>query len=162
MIEHYVGADAFRTGINTYLQAHAYGNATSEDFWNAIAAASGKPVDRILPTFITQAGAPLVDVSSLTCSGGPAMSTRATLSQERFGSTRLSAAEAHGRCRCVSRAVHGTVRGVVPSAVATAQTLDVARGCAPWVFANAGAQGYYRTAYPPALLRALAPDRRQR
>ena len=29
--------------------------------------------------------------------------------------------------------------------------------CVPWVFANAGAQGYYRTAYPPAMLRALAP-----
>jgi aminopeptidase N len=29
--------------------------------------------------------------------------------------------------------------------------------CAPWVFANAGAHGYYRTAYPSALLRAIAP-----
>jgi aminopeptidase N len=27
----------------------------------------------------------------------------------------------------------------------------------PWVFANAGAQGYFRTLYPPAMLRALAP-----
>jgi aminopeptidase N len=30
-------------------------------------------------------------------------------------------------------------------------------GCASWVFANAGAQGYYRTAYAPETLRALAP-----
>ena len=30
-------------------------------------------------------------------------------------------------------------------------------GCAPWVFANAGAQGYYRTAYSSDMLRALAP-----
>src|SRR5215470_7535164 len=30
MIEHYVGAEAFRTGINRYLQTHAYANATSE------------------------------------------------------------------------------------------------------------------------------------
>src|SRR4029077_17559432 len=29
--------------------------------------------------------------------------------------------------------------------------------CAPWVFANAGAHGYYRTAYPPEMLRAIAP-----
>ena len=35
-------------------------------------------------------------------------------------------------------------------------TLD-AGACAPWVFANAGAQGYYRTAYSPETLRALAP-----
>src|SRR5205085_4206727 len=30
--------------------------------------------------------------------------------------------------------------------------------CPPWVFINAGAKGYYRTAYPSAMLRAMAPD----
>ena len=37
------------------------------------------------------------------------------------------------------------------------ETVTVAHGCAPWVFANAGARGYYRTAYPPETLRAMAP-----
>ena len=64
MIESYVGPEAFRKGVNAYLQAHAYGNATSEDFWTAIAAASGKPVDRIMPTFVNQPGVPLLDVLS--------------------------------------------------------------------------------------------------
>ena len=36
-------------------------------------------------------------------------------------------------------------------------TLDVAQGCVPWIFANEGAAGYYRTAYAPEMLRALAP-----
>ena len=36
-------------------------------------------------------------------------------------------------------------------------TLDVAQGCVSWIFANAGAQGYYRTEYAPEMLRALAP-----
>ena len=31
------------------------------------------------------------------------------------------------------------------------------RRCAPWVFANAGADGYYRTAYSSEMLRAMAP-----
>ena len=48
MIEAYVGADAFRQGVNQYLETHAYGNATSEDFSKALAATSGKPVERIL------------------------------------------------------------------------------------------------------------------
>jgi len=30
-------------------------------------------------------------------------------------------------------------------------------GCVPWVFANAGAEGYYRTAYAPEALKAMAP-----
>jgi aminopeptidase N len=37
------------------------------------------------------------------------------------------------------------------------QTQTIAHGCAPWVFANAGAGGYYRTAYPREMLRAMAP-----
>ncbi len=37
------------------------------------------------------------------------------------------------------------------------RTLTLPGACAPWVFANAGAHGYYRTAYPPEMLRALAP-----
>ena len=35
--------------------------------------------------------------------------------------------------------------------------MTLAGACAPWVFANAGAHGYYRTAYPPEMLRAMAP-----
>src|SRR4029077_17660441 len=35
---------------------------------------------------------------------------------------------------------------------------DLGRGCPPWVFVNAGAHGYYRTAYPSATLRAMAPE----
>src|SRR5207245_10734340 len=80
MIESYVGAETFRKGLNAYLQAHAYGNATSEDFWTAMATASGKPVDRILPTFIHQPGFPLIDVSvSCTAAG-----TEVVLAQQRF------------------------------------------------------------------------------
>ena len=81
MIENYLGPDTFRKGINAYLQAHAYGNGTSQDFWNAMAAASGKPIDKILPTFVNQPGAPLVDVS-LACARQPHRSS--TVAQQRF------------------------------------------------------------------------------
>jgi aminopeptidase N len=80
MLESYVGADTFKKGINAYLQAHAYGNATSEDFSKSIASSSGKPVERILPTFINQPGVPLLDVS-IACIGNQ---TAVTLKQQRF------------------------------------------------------------------------------
>ena len=63
MVENYLGAETFRKGINTYLEAHAYGNGTSQDFWTIMSSASGKPIDAILPTFVNQPGAPLIDVS---------------------------------------------------------------------------------------------------
>jgi Aminopeptidase N len=80
MVENYVGAETFKKGVNAYLQAHAYGNAGAEDFSKAIAAASGKPVERILPTFINQPGVPLLNVS-LACVNGR---TTVTLKQQRY------------------------------------------------------------------------------
>ena len=158
MIERYVGAGPFRDGVNAYLQAHAYGSATSEDFWKTIAATSGKPVDQILPTFINQPGVPIIEVSPLTCTGN-GQSTRATFGQERF---LLDATDARAAasvwqvpaCLKAGASANSTACLVIS---APRLTLDVAQGCVSWIFANAGAQGYYRTAYAPEILRALAP-----
>jgi aminopeptidase N len=54
MLEAYVGTEAFQKGVNSYLEKHKYANATSEDFLGAISAASGKPVDRVIGTFVLQ------------------------------------------------------------------------------------------------------------
>jgi aminopeptidase N len=152
MLESYVGAEAFKQGINAYLQSHAYGNATSEDFARSIAGISGKPVERILPTFVNQPGVPLLDVT-VACASNQ---TAVTLTQQRFvidGSRAES-----GRWQipiCVK--VPGRASPVCEVMTDPSRTLNIAGACAPWVFANAGAKGYYRTAYPPEMLRALAP-----
>ena len=36
MLESYLGEDAFRAGIRTYMAAHAYGNTTTADLWRAL------------------------------------------------------------------------------------------------------------------------------
>jgi aminopeptidase N/puromycin-sensitive aminopeptidase len=153
-----VGADAFRDGVNAYLKAHAYGNATSEDFWKTIAARSGKPVDRILPTFINQAGVPILDVAPLTCTGN-GETTRATFGQERFLLNATGARDAAPVWQVPACLKAGTAAESSTCLVISQPrlTLDVAQGCVPWIFANAGAEGYYRTAYAPEILRALAP-----
>ena len=80
MLESYLGHDTFRAGVNLYLKEHAYGNATAADFWNAMARSSKQPVDKIMPTFVLQPGAPFVDVEA-KCEGG---NTALTLSQKRY------------------------------------------------------------------------------
>jgi aminopeptidase N len=152
MVENYVGAETFKKGVNAYLQAHAYGNADAEDFSKAIAAASGKPVERILPTFINQPGVPLLDVT-LACVNGR---TAVTLKQQRFfvGASNTES----GRWQipiCVKAPGQSTTACDVLSE--ESRTMTVAGACTPWVFANAGAHGYYRTAYPPDVLKAMAP-----
>jgi aminopeptidase N len=154
MVENYLGPDVFRQGINAYLKAHAYGNATSADFWTTMASVSGKPVDRILPSFINQSGAPLLEVS-LQC-----INNRAQLdfSQQRFfldpSAAQTRSAERWQIPVCVKTTGAGGGCDLIAD---NKQTLSLGSACVPWAFANAGAQGYYRTAYSAETLRGLTP-----
>ena len=80
MLESYLGEETFRAGVNAYLKQHQYANATAEDFWDAQAKTSKKPVDQIMPTWVKQPGAPIINVKA-QCSGN---STSVTLSQQRY------------------------------------------------------------------------------
>ena len=63
MMEGYLGEEAFRRGVALYLKEHAFGNATSEDLWDALQRASDKPVRSILRTWVERTGHPLLEVS---------------------------------------------------------------------------------------------------
>jgi aminopeptidase N len=61
MIAAFMGDDAFRAGVRRYLAAHRYGNATSTDFFAALAETAHDP--RIIPamqSFVDQQGVPLL------------------------------------------------------------------------------------------------------
>ncbi len=61
MIAAFMGETRFRDGVRAYMAAHKYGNASSADFFGAMAQVSGDP--RILPamrSFTDQQGVPLI------------------------------------------------------------------------------------------------------
>ncbi len=62
MLEQWLGPERFRDGIRRYLAAHAYGNTETHDLWDALEAASGQPVRRIMDAWIFQPGYPAVSV----------------------------------------------------------------------------------------------------
>ena len=64
MTENYESPEVFRQGVHNYLEAHMYGNATAEDFWNAQTETSGKPIDKVMDSFITEPGVPLLTFAS--------------------------------------------------------------------------------------------------
>ena len=153
MLESYVGADVFRKGVNAYLQAHANGNATSADFWQAMARVSGKPVDTIMPTFVMQSGVPLVTVSGSCHTDHIPLK----LAQERF---LLSAATAVKQDQLWSVPICTKAAGNRGSACYLAnkktEVVDV-HACPDWIFANRDAKGYYRVLYQdPKDLMAVA------
>jgi aminopeptidase N len=152
MLESYVGPEVFRKGVNAYLQAHANGNATSADFWQAMARVSGKPVDKIMPTFVMQPGVPLLTVSG-SCHTDH---TPLQVEQERFYLSPSS--EEHEADQPWQIPVCTRAAQPWPSTcfLVTAKKQEVAINSCSWQMANRNAKGYYRVLYPPENLMAIA------
>jgi aminopeptidase N/puromycin-sensitive aminopeptidase len=159
MLEDYLGHEAFRAGINVYLKEHAYGNATAADFWNAMTRSSGQPIDRIMPTFVMQAGEPYVEVKA-KCAGG---STTLDISQKRLFDERdalqQSGSQGDSQVWQIPLAVKGIGQSGSESAkyflVTQRQQQVTLTGCPAFVFPNAGGMGYYRFDYETSALRQL-------
>ena len=141
MVENYLGEETFRQGVHNYLAAHLYGNATAEDFWGAQTATSKKPVDKIMESCVAQPGVPLI---TLTGDG----ETKIEADQSRFylnptpqsGISQswtipvcFKVGSGHD-CELLSGGTHGPERLKAPAS--------------PFLFADAGGKGYYRTLYP--------------
>jgi aminopeptidase N len=167
MTEAYVGPDLFRKGVNAYLEKHAYANATAEDFWNQLAATSEKPVDRIMPGFIQQAGAPLV-TEKMVCGTKDERKGRhvkkvpvmqVTLAQERYfvDIAKLNAGSQEIWQIPVNLRPAGSKDATYVLLAQRQQTFELP-GCAPWVYANAGGRGYYKSDYDAATLPKMSAE----
>jgi aminopeptidase N len=156
MLESYLGEETFRAGVNAYIQKHQYANATADDFWEAQAKTSKKPVDQIMPTFVKQAGVPIINVKS-QCSGG---STTVTLDQRRYYYDREKFQAANDELWQVPLCMRSSAGNGAPKCelLTKKEETFTLPGCSSWVLANAGATGYYRVGYQPDAVRALASD----
>src|ERR1039458_2123250 len=154
MLEAYLGEQTFRAGVNAYLEQHQYANATADDFWDAQAKTSRKPVDQIMPTFVKQAGVPIINVKS-QCSGN---STTVTLDQRRFYNDREKFQAANDQLWQVPLCMKSSTGSQKCELLTRRQETFTLPGCSTWVLANAGASGYYRDGYQPDAVRALASD----
>ncbi len=144
MLESYLGAETFRKGVNVYLQAHANGNATSADFWQAEAQVSGKPVDKIMPTYVMQPGVPVISLSgSCHVDFIPLQ-----VEQQRFYLSPESASsrpEQQWQIPVCIKGAHGW--GSACSLVKEKKDAISINGCPEWFMANRDAKGYYRVSY---------------
>jgi aminopeptidase N len=149
MIEDYLGNTAWRNGVRTYLQRHAYGNSVSEDLWRALESSAGKPIRKIARDFTTQPGVPLIAVTKSQCIQDR---THLTLTQGEFAPDRPN---------------KSARRWQVPVSVSLANTSTQAKvlvkqgradvvlpGCGV-VLVNDGQSGYFRTVYDPKAMQDI-------
>ncbi len=140
MVEAWLGEPVFRRGVQQYLERHAWGNATASDFLAALSAAAGRDVAPVLSGFLDQTGAPVVSAEA-RCDGRP----RLVLSQRPFRALGSSAAPRSWQVPvCVKTAGRQGPACTLLTQASAEVALDGAV-CPDWVYANAGAAGYYRT-----------------
>ena len=159
MLEQYLGFEAFREGIRSYLTTHSYANTETTDLWDALEATSGEPVRRIMDSWIFQGGFPVIDVD-LVNEGSTLRFT-----QERFGY-----AGDIGEGSPDTDAEQAAERWIVPlifsqssgdivsfeKLLLEGDSLDVELfERADWILANTEGTGFYRAQYAPTLRDAL-------
>ncbi|GAB3463628.1 M1 family metallopeptidase [Massilia terrae] len=149
MLEDYLGEDAFRKGIRNYMATHKYSNTTSQDLWNALEQASGKPVGQLASDWTTQPGFPLIKVEQ-ACENGKRM---VTLSQQQF---RVDEPAAEQRLWHVPLQV-GTVNGrAIYTLLSTASTTFEQGGCEGALVVDPYSVGFFRIQYDPQSFQALS------
>ena len=154
MLEGFVGPEAFRAAVASYLRKFSFSNAAGEDFWNEIAARTGRPVDRIMRGFVEQAGAPVISVRT-ACRD---TSLEITLHQERFSGGAPSAA---GGPTWTVPVCFTTGTGAPRCEVLDRRDDTYTMPTCASTFANADSRGYYFTDYTPDAVRALARRARE-
>jgi puromycin-sensitive aminopeptidase len=154
MLEQYLGTDAFRAGIRRYLDANRYGNAETTDLWDAIEAATGEPVRRIMDSWIFQGGYPLVGVD--------VVGDEVRLTQERFrflqsaSPTTGDAAGQADRPTWMVPVLAGTGEPEPAKVLLDDREVTVALGgSTDALVVNAGGYGFYRVRYAPGVLAAI-------
>ncbi|MCC7095578.1 MAG: M1 family metallopeptidase [Thermomonas sp.] len=151
MLEDYVGEDAWRTGVRSYMRKHAYGNAVTDNLWAEMdAAAPGRQFIEVAHDFTRQPGVPLIRATS-ACSNGQ---TQLTLTQGEYSIDRPDKAPLRWRVPVSLRGGDGKVVRVLVDGSASV-TLP---GCSTPAVVNAGQKGYFRTLYAPEQFHALSAN----
>lgn len=148
MLEDYVGEDAWQRGVQDYIRTHKLGNTQTDDLWQAVEKAAGKPVTDIAHDFTLQPGVPLIRVERAPCRAG---SAQIFLRQDEFSRDRQDRPAKAWRVPVIVSSLGGPeVRTLVAGGAAAPQV----KGCGP-IVVNSGQTGYYRTLYSKPLLDRL-------
>ncbi|MBI3783068.1 MAG: M1 family metallopeptidase [Deltaproteobacteria bacterium] len=152
MIEGFLGAEAFRAGVRTYLKRYREANATADDFWRELGAASGRDVATIANAWIREPGHPVVHVSATAAGNG----LRLSLRQQRFFADPKAAEGVEPQIWPVPLVIKHD--GGEERVVLSTESAEVTLPKAKWIFPNGGAGGFYRFTLDDASLRGLVTN----
>ncbi|HUA84386.1 MAG TPA: M1 family aminopeptidase [Bryobacteraceae bacterium] len=142
MVENWLGEAKMQAGLRAYLKAHAFANATTADLESALRGAAHIDPAPVMDSFLNQTGIPVIH-GEIRCDGGPRLDLEQTNTEHSWAIPVCYRSDAGSRCTVMTK----------PRAIV------VLKSCATWLYLNAGATGYYRTAWTadqlPMLEKAL-------
>jgi len=136
MLERWLGAEAFRAGVQLYLSRYQLANTETTDLWDALEEATGEPVRRIMDTWIFQPGFPAVTVDA------------GRIEQKRF--TYGDTAHDERWVLPVRARIHSGGASETRSLLSDAGPLTLDVDADALVVLNAGGEGFYRVTYQAA------------
>uniref|UniRef100_A0A667ZW01 Aminopeptidase n=1 Tax=Myripristis murdjan TaxID=586833 RepID=A0A667ZW01_9TELE len=166
MLHNYIGDEDFRKGMNAYLLKFQHKNASTEDLWDCLEQASGKPIAAVMSSWTKQMGFPIIVVD-----------------QEQVIETDMTYALSCSVSLCagfslapslVCRTGEDCPSWMVPISICTSEdpactklkvlldrpeTSITLNNISPdqWVKINPGTVGFYRIQYSSSMLESLLP-----
>ncbi|TMS23086.1 Puromycin-sensitive aminopeptidase [Larimichthys crocea] len=157
MLHNYIGDEDFRKGMNAYLLKFQHKNASTEDLWDCLEQASGKPIAAVMGSWTKQMGFPIIVVD-----------------QEQQGDERILKISQKKFCASGPHNGEDCPNWMVPISICTSEdskctklkvlldrpeTTITLSGVSPdqWVKINPGTVGFYRIQYSSSMLESLLP-----
>ncbi|PGH23121.1 hypothetical protein AJ80_02749 [Polytolypa hystricis UAMH7299] len=149
MLSSHLGQETFLRGVASYLKAHAYTNATTNDLWSALSKASNQDVHNFMDPWIRKIGFPLVTVTEEP--------NQISLKQKRFLARGDVKPEEDETVWWIPLGIKAGPKSTVNEQQSLVAKSDTIRGIDEQGFykLNKDQCGFYRTNYPPERLARL-------
>ncbi|XP_072343605.1 puromycin-sensitive aminopeptidase [Scyliorhinus torazame] len=158
MLHNYIGDEDFRKGMNLYLTKFQNKNAATEDLWNCLEKASGKPINAVMSSWTKQMGFPLIYVQ-----------------EKQEGDSRVLKVFQKKFCAGGPYAGSDYPHWMVPISICTSEDVScdhmkvlldqpemtiTVKNVKPdqWIKLNPGTVGFCRIQYSPTMLESLLPS----
>ena len=156
MVENYLGGDTFRLGIQRYIRKFRESNATRNNLWESLAKTSREPVDRLMKSWVTQSGFPLIFVKRYRRNGKNYIKLR----QKRFFSDRGEIEKDNSQIWIIPMVLRfGTKSGTFTARILMdrdEQEIELPTSePITWIYPNGNSTGFYRMHFDPSSLKAL-------
>ncbi|XP_041364193.1 glutamyl aminopeptidase-like [Gigantopelta aegis] len=157
MLESIMGKDKFFEGISKYLKRFQWGNAKTDDLWNALSEVPGAPdVKHIMDTWTRQMGFPFVDISFTSLGSGR---TSVSARQKRYladpSATFNTSDSEFGYKWYISldylSSVGSNGKQILDTSDATFEINFDMNDARKWIKFNINQTGFYRVLYPDAI-----------